>query len=75
MEEEIGKAAGAIWKALSTKGESSLSQLKKATKGKPPIFDWAIGWLAREDKIVITPERRSFRVRLREVQASAAFAS
>jgi hypothetical protein len=44
------------WKTLSTKGELSLSQLKKATKGKPPIFDWAIGRLAREDKIVITPE-------------------
>jgi winged helix-turn-helix protein DUF2582 len=66
MEEEIGKAAGAIWKALSTKGELSLSQLKKATKWKPPIFDWVIGWLAREDKIVITPEKRLFRVRLRE---------
>jgi hypothetical protein len=56
MEEGIGKAAGAIWKIRSTKGELSLSQLKKTTKGKPPIFDWAIGRRAREDKIVITPE-------------------
>ena len=75
MEEKIGKAAGAIWKALSTKGESSLSQLKKATKGKPPIFDWAIGWLAREDKIVITLEKRSFRIRLKQEHAKATVAS
>lgn len=64
--------AGAIWQALNTKGESSLSRLRKEAKGKPPVFDWAIGWLAREDKIAITPEKRSFRIRLRETRASAA---
>lgn len=75
MQEEIGTTAGAIWKALNTKGESSLAQLKKAVKGKDPIFDWALGWLAREDKIVITPEKRSFHIRLKETQARAAGAS
>lgn len=75
MQEEIGTTAGAIRKALNTKGESSLAQLKKAVKGKDPIFDWALGWLAREDKIVITPEKRSFRIRLKETQARAAGAS
>jgi len=75
MEEEIGKTAGAIWDALNTRGELSLSELKKAAKGKEPTFDWAIGWLAREDQIVITPEKRSFRIRLKQAQASAASAS
>ena len=75
MEEEIGKTAGAIWDALNTRGELSLSELKKAVKGKEPTFDWAIGWLAREDQIVITPEKRSFRIRLTQAQASAASAS
>jgi hypothetical protein len=60
MEEEIGKTAGAIWDALNTKGELSLSELKKAVKGNEPTFDWAIGWLARENQIAITPEKRSF---------------
>lgn len=72
MQEEIGKTAGAIWDALNTRGEQSLSELKKAAKGKDPTFDWAIGWLAREDQIVITPEKRSFRIRLKQGQASAA---
>ena len=75
MEEEIGKTAGAIWEALNTRGEQSLSELKKAVKGKQPTFDWAIGWLAREDKIVISPEKRSFRIRLREHHARATGAS
>ena len=75
MDEEIGKIAGAIWDALNTKGELSLSELKKAVKGKEPTFDWAIGWLAREDQIVITPEKRSFRIRLRQEQAKATSAS
>ena len=72
MQEEIGTTAGAIWHALTTKGELSLAQLKKDVKGKLPLFDWAIGWLAREGKIMITPAGRSFRIRLTETQAQAA---
>jgi Winged helix-turn-helix domain (DUF2582) len=71
MEEEIGKTAGAIWDPLNAKGEQSLSTLKKVVKGKEPTFNWAIGWLAREDQIVITPEKRSFRIRLKQEQAKA----
>lgn len=71
MQEEIGVTAGAVWQALNTKGELSLAQLKKDVKGRPPIFDWAIGWLAREGKIVITPAGRSFRIRLTEIRAQA----
>jgi hypothetical protein len=48
MEEEIGKAAGAIWDALNTKGEVSLSELKKAVKGKePPSTGQLRGWRAK----------------------------
>ena len=75
MHEEIGKSAGAIWQALNSKGELSLAQLKKEVKGKTPIFEWGIGWLAREDKIVITRAKRSFRIRLNGIEARAAGAS
>jgi hypothetical protein len=64
MQDEIGLTAGMIWNALDTKGELSLAQLKSAANGKTPIFDWAIGWLAREDKIVITQAKRSLRLNL-----------
>ena len=75
MEEEIGKTAGAIWEALNTRGEQSLNELKKAVKGKEPTFNWAIGWLARENQIAITPEKRSLRIRLKQGHAKAKAAS
>jgi hypothetical protein len=75
MEEEIGKTAGAVWDVLNAKGELSLSELRKAVKGQEPTFDWAIGWLARENQIAITPEKRSFRIRLKQEQAKATSAS
>jgi hypothetical protein len=75
MKEEIGKTAGAIWDVLNTKGELSLSELKKAVKGQEPTFDWAIGWLARENQIASTAEKRSFRIRLKQEEAKAAGAS
>jgi hypothetical protein len=71
MEQKIGTTAGAIWQALN-KGELTLPKLRKQVDGKGPVFDWAIGWLAREDKIEITPEKRSFRVRLKEMHGKAA---
>ena len=74
MQDEIGAIAGTIWRALNSKDDLSLVQLKREVKGKTPLFDWAIGWLAREDKIVISPEKRSFRIRLKEAQSRAAAA-
>jgi hypothetical protein len=64
MREEIGLTAGKIWHVLDASGKLPLAQLKKEVKGKTPVFDWAIGWLMREDKIVITSEKRSFRIQL-----------
>jgi hypothetical protein len=75
MLEEIGKTAGRFGMRSTTRGEHSLSELKKAVKGKEPTFDWAIGWLARENQIAITPEKGFFRIRLKQEQAKATGAS
>ena len=72
MQEEIGSAAGMIWQKLDAKGELSLAQLKREVNWKTPIFDWAIGWLARENKLVITQVKRTFCIRLTEARARAA---
>jgi winged helix-turn-helix protein DUF2582 len=72
MHEEIGTTAGAIWQALNTNGELSLPSLKQHVGGKAPIFDWALGWLAREDKVVIARHQKSYRVRLNDAQARTA---
>ena len=65
MNDEIGSMVGTIWNALDTHDEISLAQLKKVIQSKSSFFDWVPGWLAREDKVVITPEERPFRVRLK----------
>lgn len=65
MHDEIGSAAGVIWNRLQENGETTVAQLKKATKLNPPVFDWAVGWLAREDQIVITPNKKSYVMRLK----------
>ena len=65
MSEEIGTMAGVIWHTLEANGEMTLPKLKKELKAASPLFDWAIGWLAREDKIMLTVEKRSTRVCLK----------
>ena len=72
MHEEIGTTAGAIWQALNNNGELSLPSLKQQVAAKSPVFDWALGWLAREDKVVISRQQRSYRVRLNDGQARSA---
>ncbi|HET6144621.1 MAG TPA: winged helix-turn-helix domain-containing protein [Candidatus Acidoferrales bacterium] len=65
MSEQIGTVAGAIWQTLEANGEMSLAKLKKELKAATPLFDWAVGWLAREDKIMLTTEKRITRVCLK----------
>jgi len=71
MHDEIGKVAGEIWNTLSSRGELSLAQLKKDVKQKAPLFDWAVGWLAREGKIVIARHKSSFRIQLTDTERRA----
>jgi hypothetical protein len=72
MQEEIGTTAGTIWQALNEKGELSLPTLKQQIDARSPVFEWAIGWLAREDKVIITRHQKSYRVRLNDTQARTA---
>ena len=51
--ESIGTTAGLVWTTLSTSGKMSIKELKKATKIKADkeLYS-ALGWLAKEDKLV-----------------------
>ena len=62
MNERIGRVAGSIWRTLEANGPMTLTMLKKEIEAEPSLFDWAIGWLAREDKIELTREKRSVHV-------------
>jgi Winged helix-turn-helix domain (DUF2582) len=52
MKEKIGEAAGKIWNILRENEEVALSQFPRMMKEKTLIVHQALGWLAREDKIV-----------------------
>lgn len=53
IKETIGMNAGLIWSALES-GAQSVKAVKKATKLKEADLNLALGWLAREDKVVFT---------------------
>ena len=53
IKETIGANAGAIWNALEN-GALSVKAVKKATKLKEAELNMALGWLAREGKVVFT---------------------
>lgn len=66
MIEKIGTIAGAIWTALNENGAMSTKDLKKAAKVKnDKDLYLAMGWLLREDKIVVTEEGKDINVVLK----------
>jgi winged helix-turn-helix protein DUF2582 len=62
---QVGETAGKIWHELSEQGPLTLAQLKKKLNGSGEMVGLAIGWLAREDKVAILPEKKTLRVELR----------
>jgi hypothetical protein len=58
---EIGAAAGVVWKLLSENGPMDLALLVKRAKAVGEPRDnvmQAIGWLAREDKLIFEEKGR-----------------
>jgi len=62
---QVGETAGKVWHALSSVGPQTLAQLKKRVNGSSELVSFALGWLAREDKIEIIPNKKTFRVQLK----------
>lgn len=63
--QEIGETAGRVWKLLESDGAQTLGQVKKKLSAGNGMADYALGWLAREDKIEFVPERKTFRIKLK----------
>ena len=55
--ETIGSTAGVVWTTLSTSGKMSIKELKKVTKIRvdKELYS-ALGWLAKEGKLVFEEE-------------------
>lgn len=65
LKDKVGLTAGRVWHQLSQDGPQTVAQLKKKLNGESDLVNFAVGWLAREDKIAIVPEKRNFRVELK----------
>lgn len=65
LKERVGHTAGKIWGQLAEDGPQTVAQLKKKLNGEGDLVNLAIGWLAREDKVDIVAEKKSFRVTLK----------
>ena len=57
--EKIGETAGQVWQALDSNGQMKLTQLVKEIDAPRDQVMQAIGWLAREEKVVIDEQSRS----------------
>jgi hypothetical protein len=62
---QIGETAGMVWKTLDQNGPMSLTKLVKAIPLPRDAVMQAIGWLAREDKILIDDSSRARTISLR----------
>lgn len=54
--ETIGSYAGMVWNALNEADALGVKQIKKITKLKDKECYAALGWLARENKIVMVAD-------------------
>lgn len=65
VKNEVDETAGKVWHLLDHDGPQTLTQLKKQATVASELLHFAIGWLAREDKVDIVQEKKSFRVQLK----------
>ena len=63
--EQIGSTAGAVWHTLEKNGQMSFAKLGKEIGAPRDTVMQAIGWLAREEKIVVEETGRGRFVSLR----------
>lgn len=61
MNEDIGSTAGEIWRFLDQQAEPvSLSTLRKEVPVSSTLLMMGLGWLAREDKVIIAISEESY---------------
>ncbi len=65
LQGEVGETAGRVWHLLDQGGPQTLTQLKKKVGVAAELLPFALGWLAREDKVDIVREKKDFRVQLK----------
>jgi hypothetical protein len=59
--EQIGTAAGVLWRFLKTSGPATLYAIERGVDLPKPMVSMALGWLAREGKVRADATERSVR--------------
>jgi len=62
---QVGETAGKVWNVLNDGGPQTVTQLKKKLDGSGELLSFALGWLAREDKVDIRQEKKLVKVALK----------
>lgn len=65
IKEEVGETAGKVWQLLSRDGPQTLAQATKKLDVPSELLNFAIGWLAREDKVDVSRDKKEVRVQLK----------
>jgi hypothetical protein len=63
---KVGESAGAIWNYLKDRSDAPVAELRKALEMHDATFWMAVGWLARENKLVFNGEGKEMSISLAE---------
>ena len=66
VESIFGTKAGIVWEALNKNGPSNIDSIAKATGLRRELVYSALGWLGRENKIIVERRGRALIFSLRE---------
>ena len=72
VESLFGANAGIVWKTLNQNGPSNLARLVKSTSLSREDIYGALGWLGRENKIIVEKKGRAMIFSLRDKEAHIA---
>lgn len=67
MSDKIGDIAGVLWRYLDDHGAETVTKIAKETAIDSKEIQRAVGWLAKEDKVMITPRGRSELIALKSL--------
>lgn len=56
--QEVGESAGKLWKTMKDNGAQTIVELETETGLSRESVCGGLGWLARENKLIITKEGR-----------------
>ena len=67
----FGENAGVVWRFLNSNGPSNIDKIVRATKLSRELVFGALGWLGRENKIIIERKGRAMIFSLHEYESQS----